>query len=119
VASLHFPKSARLTRAGEFQKLKRKGVSFRGNFMVLSVLAMPESVFRIGIITSRRVGNAVTRNRVRRRLREIVRTDRAVAGSGYWCVLIVRQRATTATFAQLRDEWRFLARRAGLLLSPA
>ena len=87
--------------------------------MVLSVLKNQEAEgsARIGIITSRRVGTAVVRNRVRRRFREIVRVDRPLLGTGCWLVLIARQSAVDATFSQIHDEWRTLARRAGVLKS--
>ncbi len=119
--SLRFPKTARLARAGEFQKLKREGVSLHGKFMVLSVLKNQagESSARLGIITSRRVGTAVARNRVRRRLREIVRVDRPSLTMGCWVVLIARQRAVEASFSQIRDEWRALATRARVLEQPS
>jgi len=71
---------------------------------------------RVGIITSRRVGSAVVRARVRRRLREIFRTDRPHLAPGCWVVLIARAGAADAQFDALRSEWRRLAKRAGLLL---
>jgi len=113
---LKWPRSARLTRAGEFAKLKREGVSFHGKFMVLSVLTCATGeATRIGLITSRRVGGAVIRSKVRRRLREIVRGDRPKLEAGRWLVLIARQRAVSAGFEELRGEWRGLARRGGVL----
>ena len=114
---LRFPKAARLALASEFQRMRREGVSHHGKFMVLSVLASAgEGPARVGLITSRRVGGAVQRNRVRRRLREIVRVGRAELLPGTWLVLIARARAATAEFALLRAEWLALARRAGILL---
>ena len=88
--------------------------------MLLSSLpaAAPGSA-RIGIITSRRVGGAVERNRVRRRLREIVRAEYAHLLPGAWLVIVARHRAVKADFAELREEWRRLARRADILSSPA
>ena len=114
---LKFPKTARLKQAGEFQKLKREGVSFHGKYMVLSVLKVqPVTEARIGIITSRRVGPAVIRNRVRRRFREFIRADRSRLQSSYWIVLIARQRAAGATLLQVQAEWRMLAARATVFL---
>ncbi len=84
--------------------------------MVLSVLAGAcEGVARIGLITSRRVGGAVDRNRVRRRFREVVRADRGALNPDTWLVLIARNRAVSASFAELQAEWLMLARRAGVL----
>ena len=115
---LRFPKGARLCRAGEFAELKRAGQSFHGKLMVLSVLACGEEMeSRIGLITSRRVGGAVVRNRVRRRLREIVRAARPQLKAGVWLALIARQAAARASFQALRDEWTQLAQRSSILSS--
>ncbi len=118
-----FPKAARLIRTSEFQHLKGQGVSVHGKLMVLSVSENPprtaaELPARIGFITSRRVGGAVVRNRVRRRLRELVRHSRPVLRPGIWIVLIARQHASRASFDALRDEWNRLAERAGILVQP-
>lgn len=113
---LRFPKAAHLCRAGEFARLKREGLSFHGKLMVLSVLAASgENASRIGLITSRRVGGAVVRNRVRRRLREIVRAARPQLKAGVWLALIARQAAARASFQALRDEWTQLAQRSSIL----
>ena len=63
------------------------------------------SAIRVGFTVSRKVGNAVTRNRVRRRLREVARLvipDQARPGLDY--VLIGRQAALSRDFADLRQE---------------
>jgi len=115
---LRFPKAARLTQAAEFQRLKREGVSIHGKFMVLSVFkhSTPRET-RAGIITSRRVGGAVARNRVRRRMRELLRADRPRFERGLWLVLVARRRAANAGFDELRKEWRYLAQRGAVLRS--
>ena len=113
VPRLHLPKAARLSRAYEFERLKREGESFHGKLMVLSVLKnLPETEVRVGFITSRRVGGAVLRNRVRRRLREIVRAARPQISAGTWLAVIARQAASRASFQALSDEWHSLARRS-------
>ena len=114
---LRFPKSARLACAEEFAELKRAGRSFHGKLRVLSVLsAGGEAAARIGLITSRRVGCAVERNRVRRRLREIVRAARPQLKAGVWLALIARQAAARASFQALHDEWQQLAQRSSILI---
>jgi len=116
MTGLRFPKSVRLSRASEFQRMRREGRSFHGKFFVLSVLKdLPSSEVRVGFITSRRVGGAVDRNRVRRCLREIVRTARPEIVAGTWLTLIARQAAASATFQNLTAEWRQLAKRSTIL----
>ncbi|HEY0790417.1 MAG TPA: ribonuclease P protein component [Chthoniobacterales bacterium] len=111
-----FPRSARLTRASEFRQVKSEGKSFTGKHLVLGVL--PSSVsqeVRVGIITSRRVGPAVTRNQVRRRLREIFRLNQFRFTRGLWMVIIARVSAASATYEQLQREVMRLAERACVL----
>jgi ribonuclease P protein component len=109
-----FPKSARLTRSSEFAKVKNAGESCHGRLMVLSVLKTAECEPRIGLITSRRLGNAVKRNAVRRRLREIVRLERPRLKPGLWLVFVARKAAAGAPFEALREDWLRLAKRASI-----
>jgi ribonuclease P protein component len=84
--------------------------------MVLSVLKTePDTETRIGFVTSRRVGGAVVRNRVRRQLREVVRAARPLMGRGFWLVIIARQAAARASFEAIRAEWLQLAQRCAVL----
>jgi ribonuclease P protein component len=113
-----FPRSARLTRASEFRQVKSQGKSFTGKHLVLGVLSFStDSGIRVGIVTSRRVGPAVTRNRVRRRLREVYRLNQFRFARGLWMVIIARVSAASATPEQLRRDVMRLAERACILTS--
>jgi ribonuclease P protein component len=69
---------------------------------------------RVGIITSRRVGGAVVRNTVRRRLREIVRHSLPEIPAGWHLVIVAKSTASAATFDELRAEWLLLCRRLSI-----
>ena len=113
---LPFPKTRRLTQRSEFEKVKRNGRVERGRLLMLSVLLVDDANrFRAGFITSRAIGRAVARNRVRRRLREIVRKHQNQIRSGIWLVIIARTPAASATHSQLEGEWLRLAGRASIL----
>ena len=113
---LSFPKSRRLTTPAEFERVKRDGTVERGKLLVLNTARQSQAgIFRAGFVTSRRVGGAVVRNRVRRRLREIVRKHQHEIVGGVWMVIIARNAAAQATFAELEDAWLRLARRASIL----
>jgi ribonuclease P protein component len=116
---LRFPKAVRLTRAPEFARVKREGASISGRFLVFSVLNVGEGPARLGLITTRKIGNAVARNLVRRRLRELFRTQAVPFREGVWLVVIARHRAPQATFAELAAEWAKLTERARLRNPPA
>lgn len=115
---LRFPKAARLTCSSEFALLKQEGSSFHGRYLVLSVLkTAPTAHTRVGIITSRRVGRAVVRTKVRRRIRELFRATRPRLGQGIWLVVVARPHAARASFDELRKEWEHLVQRSGILMS--
>jgi ribonuclease P protein component len=83
---------------------------------VLGVLATEEEkLFRVGFVTSKRIGGAVVRNRVRRRLRDVVRTQQKKLRAGFWFVVIARPAAAHAPYSVLKDEWLRLAERASIL----
>ena len=114
--SFSFPKSRRLTKASEYERVKRDGFTQRGKLLMLNVVAVENSApCRAGFIASRRIGGAVARNRVRRRLREIVRQHQRELREGFWIVLIARSAAARASYSELEDEWLRLARRASIL----
>ena len=113
---LSFPKSRRLTRGAEFEQVKKDGHVERGRLLLLSVYSVSDAApFRAGFVTSRAVGGAVLRNRVRRRLREIVRKHQRGIADGKWIVTIARTSAAAASYQQLEAEWLRLAKRASIL----
>jgi len=111
-----FPAVRRLKLSREFERVRKEGHAVRGGLLVLGVLHVEgEKRFRVGLITSRRVGGAVARNRVRRRLREIVRRNQQALKGGIWFVVIARRSAAETDSAALEAEWLRLAQRAGIL----
>ncbi len=116
MGGLAMPKPARLSRRTEFEAVRDHGIAKHGKFMVLSGLLVEKPLpARFGVVTSRRVGNAVERNRARRRLREIFRLHRVFLPAGLWMVVVLRRAAASATFQALAEEWRALCVRAGYL----
>jgi ribonuclease P protein component len=112
-----FARVQRLNRAYEFNLVKTSGKSWTGRYLVLATLANP-GVLRIGIITTRRIGSAVVRNRVRRKIREIFRLNQHCLQSGYWLVTIARHSSARATFPELEKDWLRLAERASIMSPP-
>ena len=113
---LALPKTKRLTLPAEFARVKGQGTTQRGRLLVLGALRLKEEkLFRAGFVTPKHLGTAVVRNRVRRRLRDIVRTAQPRLGAGLWLVIVARPYAVNASYAQLKDEWLRLAERASIL----
>ena len=117
MSSLSFPKARRLTHRLEYERVKRNGITQRGKFLMLNAMPLENcGLWRAGFVTSGRLGGAVVRNRVRRRLREIVRRHQHELRQAIWFVIIARHEAATASYGMLEDEWLRLARRASILL---
>ena len=112
---LSFPKAKRLTRPAEFDRVRKEGRTLRGHLISIGVLPRVGKTFRAGFITSRKVGGAVERNRVRRQLREIVRKHQHEIVDLVWIVTIASPRAARATYRALEAEWLRLAMRASIL----
>lgn len=70
---------------------------------------------RVGITVSKKLGKAVQRNRVRRRLREVYRLNEGLFAPGYDIVVVARSRCLKASFQTLVDAYLSLAEKAGLL----
>ncbi|MCW0221400.1 MAG: ribonuclease P protein component [Prosthecobacter sp.] len=116
---MRLPSRLHLKESRDFARVKEKGRSQAGRFFVLALLR-DESIadFQFGLVTSKRLGNAVARNRVRRQIREIIRAHRAEIAPGWQIVTIARWRAAEADFAEMEQDWLRLAKRQGLLLKP-
>ena len=70
---------------------------------------------RVGITVSKKLGKAVVRNRVRRRLREVYRLHESRFLPGWDIVVVARRRAITADFSDLTKAYLALARKSGIL----
>ncbi len=107
----------RLTKPQEYSLVYRKGSSRASNLLVLRALPNGLPASRFGFSVSKRVGNAVTRNRLKRLLREISPT--MPVKSACDIVFIVRPPAATADYATLKKAVEGLLSRSGLLASEA
>jgi ribonuclease P protein component len=107
----------RLRSAEDFRRVRRDGRSWAHPALTLWAAAgvAADGPSRIGVTASRKVGGAVTRNRLRRRVREQVRARYARLKPGWDLVLVVRPAAAEASSAELGAALDSLFARAGLL----
>ena len=98
-----------------FRRLYYKGKSAGNRYLVIYCARNRLEVTRVGLTVSTKLGHAVVRNRVRRRLREIVRHNASCLPSGYDIVIVARTAAVEAEFAALEKSFRTLTGRLGLI----
>lgn len=106
-----------LTKRREFLRVQQEGRRFKGRHLVLIVLPAVSPAARVGYTVSRKVGNAVVRNRVRRRLREIVRTHPQTLSECTDHVIIAFSSAAQVDFHTLQSELTWLLSKANKWVS--
>jgi len=102
-----------LKSRSEFAAVYRAGKPFRSEFVVLRAIRTNGPVSRFGFTTGRALGGAVVRNRVKRRLREIVRS--LPVAEGWDIVLNARSGCVGADFHELKNGVTELLGKAGVL----
>ena len=112
------PAAERLRANPLFKQVFHGGRSYAEPLLVLHVLRLPDSPERreFGFSVSKKVGNAVHRNRVRRRLREAIRLRLPQLPTGFRAVVVARAAADAATWADLDAALGRALTRAGLLV---
>ena len=104
----------RLTDSPEFERVYRQGTAYRGKLFSVHAFPNEHGNPRLGLSVSRKVGTAVTRNTVRRRLREVFRVSSSEIPGDLDLVVSARPAAAEAAFEELRAEFgRALGKFAG------
>lgn len=106
-------KNERLTKSYQYGLVYRKGASWVNNLLVMRALPNGSNLSRCGFTITKRVGKAVIRNRVKRRLREIMRS--VTIKPGWDIVVITRSQITSANFVKIKQATLNLLSRAQLV----
>ena len=105
--------SVSITKNSDFRRLYAKGKSAVSPLMALYCRKNGSSVNRLGITVSGKLGNAVARNRIRRRLKEIYRLNEASLSPGYDIVLVARMKSRLAGYSELNKDFLRLSQKLG------
>lgn len=100
-----------------FRRLYRT-VGVSNEHLVLYARRNRTGLNRLGLTVGKKIGKAHTRNRVRRRLREIYRLNEQAFLPGYDIVVVARSRAVDASFQSLSRSFLSLAGKLGILRRP-
>jgi ribonuclease P protein component len=112
-------KQYRLRHSADLKRVRQQGKSRRHPLAILIAYPNELDVSRFAFVASRRVGNAVKRNRGRRLLREVVRLHLSNVLPGYDCMFIVRQATPDASYADAETAVLDLLARLKILRSDS
>ncbi|HEY0876767.1 MAG TPA: ribonuclease P protein component [Vicinamibacterales bacterium] len=112
-----FSKAQRVRRRGEFQRVFDTGYRISSRYFTLLLAPRTSPGARLGIVASRKLGDAVRRNRAKRLIREIFRHLEAPA-SGVDVVVIPRRELFDVPFTDLERDFKAAWRRGVARLQP-
>ena len=105
----------RLRKNEQFQEIFQSGQSFANRYLVLYYKAQViPGDFRVGISVSKKVGNAVTRNRVKRLMKAVIAELSPYISSGVDLVFIARPRVVELDFLQMKQNIIHVCKNSGL-----
>ncbi|RAV19528.1 ribonuclease P protein component [Paenibacillus contaminans] len=105
----------RLAKREDFNHVYRRGKSVANQQFVLYAMAQPKQEhFRLGVSVSKKIGNAVVRNRIRRMMKEIVRLHIPEIDGGVDFIIIARKPAADLEYAQMEKSIMHVLKRAKL-----
>jgi ribonuclease P protein component len=106
----------RLRRNSDFQRVRHLGKFYASPVMVLAFLRNELDHSRFGFVVSKRIGKAVQRNKIKRRLREATRLRIPNIKPGFDLVFIARKPISQACYTDIERSLEGLLRKADLLL---
>ncbi|MBP6015431.1 MAG: ribonuclease P protein component [Candidatus Promineofilum sp.] len=112
------PPHSRLRRSADIGLVRQQGQRWRHPLLILFVYTQPpdtKSVSRFAVAVGRHIGQATRRNRIKRRVREIVRLQLGRLGPGYDCLIVVRAGAVQANYSELEAALHQLLIRSGVM----
>ena len=115
-ARLCFPRSSRLKQKGDFLRARAKGQRLVCGCLIANILLrQADAPSRLGVVTSKKVGEAVGRNRARRLMRESFRLHQHELERPIDLVLVARPSIAGKAFADVERDFLRVLRQAKVL----
>jgi ribonuclease P protein component len=110
---MKFLKTDRILKRDEFRRVYEQGRKLQGRYFTAFVMVSERERPRLGITTTRKIGNAVERNRARRLLREAFRKNKWLVPAGVDIVINVKRPLVEAAYGDLEGDFVAFLARAG------
>jgi ribonuclease P protein component len=104
MGSFKFPKSEKILNRADFVKLNRSGKRLYTKHFTLITKRNGQGVTRLGVTVSKKTGNAVKRNRIKRLIRESFRLNKTHFPQGHDIVVVAKKDARYLDFWKIKEE---------------
>ncbi len=104
----------RIRTGKEYNNIYKLGKKMGGRYLLIYLRPSPLDVSRFGIVVSKKVGNAVRRNRVKRQIREIIRHNKDKLKGRCNIVVIARHKIFGTSYKDLEKDFLNIMKKAGL-----
>ncbi|NLV20937.1 MAG: ribonuclease P protein component [Syntrophomonadaceae bacterium] len=108
-------KKFRISNGEDYNYIFKNGKKIQAKFIIVFMAANHLEYDRFGIVTSKKVGNAVLRNLAKRRMRSIIQTHLSEIKPGFDLVIVARFNINKASYAALEKDFLHAVKKAGLV----
>ena len=107
-------KNIKITKTKDYNSVYSKGKRYRGRYVIMFIKENHRATSRVGIVTSKKVGKAVARNRVKRQLRHILYNKINLFQKNCDIVIVTRYNIAGTDGKQIEKDVMSLAKKGGL-----
>jgi len=107
-------KEYRINKKKDYHNIYKHGKKTHGKYIIVFIKENKFPYNRFGIVTSKKVGNAVTRNRAKRQLRAVIAKNMDKINVHYDIVIVTRYNIKNILFAIIEKDFLFVMRKASL-----
>jgi ribonuclease P protein component len=105
-----------LKKKHEYDGVKATGSVVRNTFFTFIYSRVPENeLSRVGVVVGRRVGKAVTRNRLKRINRELIRASYSNMARGHHCIVYPKVKILRSKFQEVEKVWNHMLKHVGII----
>ena len=108
-------KEEKIKKNSHFRFIYGRGKSFSNEYLVLYIFKNGKNLNRVGISVSKKVGNSVVRNRVKRLIRENYRLNKDMFKKGFDFIFVARVRSAKANYYDIKKSVIYLMKKGGLI----
>ena len=108
-------KKHRLRKNDDFKKVYKKGKNYWNRNLILYIMKNGLDYTRIGFSVTKKIGNSVVRNKIRRRMKEICRQNLNNIGKGYDIIFIPKKNVVDITYRDLKSAMLHILKKSNIL----